>query len=196
MIHRPISLGLHVPTLQGSHQLERCWESPTAEPISKPLPLWPSKKFYLNAKLSGLPGFSSFTQHFVFNPRNTHRVSGRWWGKEEGRGSPTEWDRGSSSVSLNRLFAGPLLHWCGEGLTVSSKGSGWSFLLPSSAPPPPLPSASLLSQLCVLTLPVLCPIHLGLLSHFAGFILCRLTQFITTIIPDSSPSPMNVLTSS
>lgn len=85
----------------------------------------------------------------------------------------------------------------GKGLTRRSpREAAGPFFLLSSTPPPPLPSASLLSQLCVLTLPVLCPIHLGLLSHFAGFILCRLTQFITTIIPDSSPSPMNVLTSS
>lgn len=73
------------------------------------------KKFYLNAKLSGLPGFSSFTQRFVFNPRNTHRVSRRQWGKEEGRGSAREWDMGSPSASLNGLFAGPLLHGVGKG---------------------------------------------------------------------------------
>lgn len=85
----------------------------------------------------------------------------------------------------------------GKGLTRRfPREAAGPFFLPSSTPPPLLPSFSLLSQLCVLTLPVLCPIHLGLLSHFAGFILCRLTQFITTIIPDSSPSPMNVLTSS
>ena len=47
-----------------------------------------------------------------------------------------------------------------------------------------------------LTLQLLCPIHLGLFSHFTGYILRRLTQFITTIILDSSPFPMNVLTSS
>lgn len=195
MAHRPIPLGLHIPTHQGTAR----WRGETSRepPLhSQQAPvLHPTKNVYLNAKLSGLPHFSSFTQHFIFKPRNPHGVS-------RGNGGRGLQQNGTHDRFLLSLHPEQALCWApfstpvGKGLTHRSpREAAGPFFLPS-APLPPLPSASLLSQLCVLTLPVLCPIHLGLLSHFAGFILCRLTQFITTIIPDSSPSPMNVLTSS
>lgn len=45
-VHRPIPLGLHVPTQQGRDQVERCWECPHCR-VNQPLPLPPSKNFIL-----------------------------------------------------------------------------------------------------------------------------------------------------
>lgn len=157
MVPRLIPLGLRVPTQQGRDQVERCWECTHCR-VNQPLPLPPSKNFYLNAKLSGLPGFSSFTQHFLFNPRDTHRVRGRQWGKEEGRGGLQENRRGFTFSFPNGLFTGPLLQRCGEGLTAGSKGS---WLVLSS----PLLCSSPTPAFRLPPLPALCPDLAGSVPH-------------------------------
>lgn len=96
MAHRPIPLGLHIPTHQGTTR----WRGETeSTPFTQPTSLPPQKNVYFNATLS------SFTQHFTFNPRNTHGVSRRhgvWVSSRMGHIT------GSSLASiLNRLFAGP-----------------------------------------------------------------------------------------
>lgn len=108
-------------------------------------PSSPPKNVYLNAKLSGLPRFSSFTQHFIFKPRNPHGVS-------RGHGVGGLQQNGTHDRFLLSLHPEQALCWApfstpvGKGLTHRSpREAAGPFFLPS-APPPPLPSASLLSS--------------------------------------------------
>lgn len=155
MAHRLIPLGLHIPTHQGTTR----WRETLRVSLlhsQQATSSTTTKNFYLNAKLSGLPRFSSFTQHFIFNPRNTHGVS-----RKHEVGALQQ--NGTHYRFLLSLHPKQALCWTpsstpvGKGLTHRSpREAAGPFFFPS-APPRPC--------LRLPPLPALCPDLAGSVPH-------------------------------